>query len=190
MKDLPELTQDYIRSFVMPSHGDLAKVQAMLADDPRLLDVMYEDWQETPLGAASHVGNRPIAEFLLAQGAKMTIYAAAMLGRQVNVATFLEAEPQLINSGGAHNISLLFHAALSGDLSLLDFLVDKGNTQKGDDVLPIAARRGDLALAQWLLDHGAGVTARNFQDKTALQIAEEGKEEAVAALLRDYGATE
>ncbi|MCB8945635.1 MAG: ankyrin repeat domain-containing protein [Ardenticatenaceae bacterium] len=188
MNDLPELTQEYVRSFVMPAHGDLAKVQAMLADDPRLLDVMYEEWGETALGAASHVGNRPIAEYLLGQGAQLTIYAAAMLGRQAEVAAFLEADPTLVNSGGAHGISLLFHGALSGDLALLDFLVEKGNTQKAEGALHVAAARGDVALARWLLEHGADVTGRNFQEKTALEVAEANEQGAVAALLRDYGA--
>jgi ankyrin repeat protein len=188
MSDLPELTQEYIRSFVIPGHGDLAKVKTMLAQDPRLLDAMYEEWGETALGAASHVGSRPVAEYLLSQGAKLTIYAAAMLGRQADVAAFLADDPTLINSGGAHNIPLLFHAALSGELSLLEFLVEKGNTQEADEALHIAAARGDLALAEWFLARGADVTARNFQNMTPLQVAEASEQEEVAALIRQHGA--
>jgi ankyrin repeat protein len=189
MSDLPELTQDYIRSFVIPGHGDLAKVKVMLAEDPRLLDAMYEEWGETALGAASHVGNRPIAEYLLAQGAKLTIYAAAMLGRQEDVAAFLAEDPALINSGGAHGIPLLFHAALSGDVSLLEFLVERGNTQEVDEALHIAAASGDVPLAQWFLVRNADVTALNFQNMTPLQVAEANEQAEFAALLRQNGAT-
>jgi ankyrin repeat protein len=189
MSDLPELTQDYIRSFVIPGHGDLAKVKVMLAEDPRLLDAMYEEWGETALGAASHVGNRPIAEYLLAQGAKLTIYAAAMLGRQEDVAAFLAEDPALINSGGAHGIPLLFHAALSGDVSLLEFLVERGNTQEADEALHIAAASGDVPLAQWFLARNADVTALNFQNMTPLQVAEANEQAEIAALLRQHGAT-
>jgi ankyrin repeat protein len=172
----------------MPAHGNLAKVKEMLLADPRLLDAMYEPWGETALGAASHVGNRPIAEYLLEQGAKLTIYTAAMLGTQEDVAAFLANDPDLINSGGAHNIPLMFHAALSGDLTLMQFLAEKGNTQTADNALHIAANRGDTAMTQWLLDRGADVNTKNFQDMTPLQIAETKEQAEVAALLRNYGA--
>jgi ankyrin repeat protein len=188
MSNLPELTQEYIQTFVMPAHGNLAKVKEMLLADPRLLDAMYEPWGETALGAASHVGNRPIAEYLLEQGAKLTIYTAAMLGTQDDVAAFLANDPDLINSGGAHNIPLMFHAALSGDLALMQFLAEKGNTQTADNALHIAANRGDTAMTQWLLDRGADVNTKNFQDMTPLQIAETKEQAEVAALLRNYGA--
>jgi ankyrin repeat protein len=111
-----------------------------------------------------------------------------MLGRQADVAAFLADDPTLINSGGAHNIPLLFHAALSGELSLLEFLVEKGNTQEADEALHIAAARGDLALAEWFLARGADVTARNFQNMTPLQVAEASEQEEVAALIRQHGA--
>jgi hypothetical protein len=38
----------------------------------------FGDW-ETPLGAASHMGRRDIAEVLLARGARPTIFSAAMM---------------------------------------------------------------------------------------------------------------
>jgi ankyrin repeat protein len=190
MSNLPELTQEYIQTFVMPAHGNLAKVKEMLLADPRLLDAMYEPWGETAVGAASHVGNRPIAEDLLEQGAKLTIYTAAMLGTQDDVAAFLANDPDLINSGGAHNIPLMFHAALSGDLALMQFLAEKGNTQTADNALHIAANRGDTAMTQWLLDRGADVNTKNFQDMTPLQIAAAQEQAEVAALLRNYGATD
>jgi hypothetical protein len=85
---------------------------------------------------------------------------------------------------------LLFHAALSGDISLLEFLVEQGNTQAASEALHLAAARGDMALAEWFLARGADVTTRNFQNRTALQVAEASGQEEVAALLRQYGATE
>lgn len=183
-----ELTQEEIRPFVMVSHGDLEAVKQMLADDPRLLNTMYEEWQETPLGAASHVGNRPIAEFLLAQGAPLTIYTAAMLGRTADVVQFLEDDASLINSGGAHNISLLFHAALSGDLALLKLLVERGNTQSADQPLLVAVGRGDGQMASWLLARGADVAVTDFKQRTPLAIAEANADATMIALLKEYGA--
>ena len=50
---------------VIAAHSNLARVKELLAEDPTLLHTMYEPWKEDPIGAASHVGNRPIAEYLL-----------------------------------------------------------------------------------------------------------------------------
>ena len=36
----------------------------VLAENPALLNAKYEEWNETGLGAASHVGNRQIAEYM------------------------------------------------------------------------------------------------------------------------------
>jgi ankyrin repeat protein len=47
-----------------------------------------------------------------------------------------------------------------------------------------------MALAEWFLARGADVTTRNFQNRTALQVAEASGQEEAAALLRQYGATE
>ena len=179
------LTQEQIRTFILPAHGNLEIVKQMLADEPRFLDACYEEWNETGLGAASHVGNRPIAEFLLEQGAELTIYAAAMLGRRDDVAQFLDDDPALINSGGAHNISLLFHAAMSGDVEMVKMLVERGNTQSPDQPLLGAVSYGRLDMAKWLLDRGANTTATNFQNKTALDIAKEREDEALIELLSD-----
>ena len=48
------------------------------------------DWQ-TGLGAASHVGRKDIALFPLEHGARMDIFAAAMLGQVEIVSTILAA---------------------------------------------------------------------------------------------------
>jgi ankyrin repeat protein len=84
----------------------------------------------------------------------------------------------------------MFHAALSGDLALMQFLAEKGNTQTADNALHIAANRGDTAMTQWLLARGADVNTKNFQDMTPLQIAAAQEQAEVAALLRNYGATD
>jgi uncharacterized protein len=55
---------DMIREFIIAAHSDLAKVQAMLAENPDLLRSSFE-WRpgdvEDGLQAASHMGNREIA---------------------------------------------------------------------------------------------------------------------------------
>lgn len=177
------LTQEQIRNFVLPAHGNLAVVQQMLAEEPRLLNEKYVEFDETALEAASHVGNRPIAEFLLAQGAPMNLYTAAMLGLEDEVAAFLDESPELVNGNGVHGISLLFHAALSGNVALAELLAERGNTQSPDQPLLAAVMYGRLPMAQWLLNRGANKAATNFRNQTALDIAQQNEDQALIDLL-------
>src|SRR5262245_47027 len=90
-QELPSLASNFpshdsalVRDFVGASHGNVARVKELLQGRPALAksawDWGYGDW-ETALGAASHVGNREIAELLIATGAPVTIFSAAMLGQ-------------------------------------------------------------------------------------------------------------
>lgn len=181
--DQEPLTQEQIRSFVLPAHGNLEVVQQLLAEEPRLLNEKYVEFDETALEAASHVGSRPITEFLLAQGAPMNIYTAAMLGLKEEVAAYLDESPELVNGNGVHGISLLYHAALSGNVALVEMLAERGNTQSPDMPLLGAVGYGRYDMVQWLLNRSADTTITNFQNKTALQIAQDRQDEALIALL-------
>src|SRR5436305_7338973 len=105
-----QLTPEIIREFVIASHFNFDKVRTMFANTPALLTVQHqwgENDYEDGLGAASHVGNRPIATFFLEQGVPLSIFAAAMLGRTADVAAFLQADPVQANAHGAHHIPIL-----------------------------------------------------------------------------------
>jgi ankyrin repeat protein len=177
------LTQEQIRNFVLPAHGNLAVVKQLLAEEPRLLNEKYVEFDETALEAASHVGNRPIAEFLLAQGAPMNIYTAAMFGLKEEVAAYLDQSPELVNGLGVHGISLLYHAALSGNVELVEMLMARGNEQSPDMPLLGAVGYGRMEMAKWLLARGADTTVTNFQNKTALDIAQMRDDQALISLL-------
>ena len=176
---------------VLVSHNDLARVKELLAEDPSLLNVMYEPWQETPLGAASHVGNREIAEYLLDQGAPMTVCTAAMLGRKDAVRAFLDEDVELANATGAHGISLLYHTAMSGDTSIADLLVARGGgTEAAGHALHGAIQFGRTDMVAWLLNHTEDVNSENFQGKTPLAVALELGHNEIADLLRANGGVE
>src|SRR5690606_33725007 len=100
-------------------------------EKPVLLSLSYE-WQpgdtESALQAAAHVGSRAVAEYLLEQGATLDICTAAMLGWRDEVERFLQHDPAAINRHGAHGIPLLTHAALSGDVALVESLYRRGAT--------------------------------------------------------------
>jgi hypothetical protein len=114
----PAIEGSLVREFVVAAHGDLDKTKALLAERPALLNATW-DWGggdfETGLGGASHMGNRAIAEFLISQGARMDIFAAAMLGELEIVRAMASAFPGIENSKGPHSIPLLEHARKGGE---------------------------------------------------------------------------
>ena len=111
------LAADVVRAFVIAGHGDLDKVKATLAETPEVVNATW-DWGggdfETALGGAAHVGQREIALYLLAHGARFDLYAAAMLGQLDAVKVVLEANPAARFTPGAHGIPLMAHALRGG----------------------------------------------------------------------------
>jgi hypothetical protein len=115
----PEALQaELVREMVAKAHGDLARVRELLALEPRLVNAAWDwgggDW-ETPLGAAAHTGRRDIAEALLDAGARIDLFAAAMLGKLDVVRATLEAFPEALRVAGPHGIPLIAHAKAGGD---------------------------------------------------------------------------
>jgi ankyrin repeat protein len=187
------LPNEQVRDFVIAAHGDLQKVKDMLAADPALLHITYawaEYDTETAIQAAAHVGDAAIARYLLEQGAALEICTAAMLGRRAEVERLLDEDPGRVAATGAHGISLLAHAALSGDATLVENLYERGARAGVSLALHNAVAGGHLEVARWLLENTFPELGwQNYAGKTALEVAEEGGNEALAALLREHGAS-
>jgi hypothetical protein len=113
----PQQDPAIVREMVGVSHGQAARVRELVGRQPALanaaIDWGFGDW-ETALGAASHVGNREIAEFLLANGARPSIFSAAMLGQLDVVKAFITASPGIQRVPGPHHITLMAHARAGG----------------------------------------------------------------------------
>ncbi|MBY0506285.1 MAG: hypothetical protein K2X03_20370 [Bryobacteraceae bacterium] len=109
----PEL----VRETVTVAHGNFRRLKELVDARPALaraaVDWGFGDWEDA-LGAASHVGNREIAEYLIANGARPTLFSAAMLGQLETVKAFLLAQPGAQKIPGPHSISLLAHAKAGG----------------------------------------------------------------------------
>ena len=107
-----------VQEMVAHAHGDLARVCELLAAAPKLVHAAWDwgggDW-ETPLGAAAHMGRRDIALALLDAGARLDLFAAAMLGKLELVRAALEAFPDALYVPGPHGIPLLAHAKAGGE---------------------------------------------------------------------------
>ena len=119
-KKKESLDRTAVHKFVRVAHSDLDMVKQMLAEEPGLVNATH-DWGggdfETGLGAASHVGNRQIASFLIDNGARPNIFTFAMLGNTAIVKAMLTALPELLNTPGPHGIPLIVHAKKGGTKS-------------------------------------------------------------------------
>ena len=120
------------REIVAVSHGNVARVRELLSGCPALAkaswDWGYGDW-ETTLGAASHVGNREIADILLKAGAPPTIFSAAMLGQLTVVQAMIAASPGIQRTRGPHGIPLLDHAKFGGAAEVVKYLETVGDAE-------------------------------------------------------------
>ena len=118
MDTKPALDSKLVEEFVGVSHGNFERVKELLTQEPALINATW-DWGggdfETALGAASHMGNKAIANFLLENGARIDIFAAAMLGKLDIVKAALTAYPDAIDIPGPHGIPLLDHAEVGGE---------------------------------------------------------------------------
>jgi hypothetical protein len=130
-----------VKEVVTVSHGNLVGVRELVEKQPALarasIDWGFGDW-ETCIDAASHVGNKPIADFLLANGARPTIFSAAMMGQLDVVKAFVAARPGVQKTYGPHGITLMAHARVGGAdaAPVVRYLTTLGDA---DNPLPSAA---------------------------------------------------
>ena len=114
----PTQDPDLVREMVSASHGNVKRVKELVDRRPTLAGAAWDwgfgDW-ENALGAASHVGHREIAEYLIAHGARPTIFSATMLGQLDVVKAFVAAAPGVQRIPGPHGITLFAHAKNGGD---------------------------------------------------------------------------
>lgn len=107
-----------VEAFVANAHGDIDAVRALLAEEPELVNAAWDwgggDW-ETGLGAAAHMGRRQIALLLLEHGARLDLFAAAMLGYFDIVSAVLADFPAMRDAAGPHGIPLVEHARAGGE---------------------------------------------------------------------------
>ena len=133
-----------VREMVIASHGNIARVKELVGRSPALvnasIDWGYGDWEDA-LGAASHVGNRELADFLLANGARPSIFSAAMLGQLDVVKALIVARPGIEAVHGPHSITLLKHAMAGGAGSqpVVDYLTTLPGTDRRPATQPITA---------------------------------------------------
>ena len=156
----PVQPAEIVREMVTVSHFDLKRVKELVESRASLAKACWDwgfgDW-ESAIGAASHVGNRAIAEFLISKGARPSLFSAAMLGQVDVVKAFVAAQPGIQKIRGPHGITLLAHAKNggAGAKNVYDFLQSLGDAD-GEPEVPITDEEKTKLLGTYIF--GIGVT--------------------------------
>ena len=127
----PNIDPEIVSSIVGSSQSNLEKVKSLVDPRPELARAVWEwrfgDW-ESAIGAASHVGRRDIALYLMEKGARPTMFTFAMLGAYEVVKSMVEYAPGIQQTMGPHGISLLQHAKAGSRMQ------DDMTTKEKDDL--------------------------------------------------------
>ena len=104
----PALDADRVRAFVVAGTATWKPCARRWRTSRGCVNACWDwgggDW-ETALGGASHMGEREIALFLLERGARLDVFAAAMLGNVGVVRALLDARPELRDARAARDPS-------------------------------------------------------------------------------------
>jgi cytohesin len=162
----PVAHSEFMRAVVQ---GDLAKVQALLKDNPGLV-LSADERDMTPLHWAAISGHKDVAELLLAHGADVSARSS-----------FSDAPLDEAVRGGHKEVVelLLAHGA---DINAKDGF--------GDTPLHEAAEHDFKDMAELLLAHGADVNAENNAHRTPLREVEGKGYKDVEELLRQHGGSD
>ena len=156
----PSHPPELAREIVLVSHFSLKRVQELVSGRPALARAAWDwgfgDW-ESALGAASHMGNQPIAEYLISRGARPSIFSATMLGQLEVVKAFVAAQPGIQRIQGPHSIPLLAHARVGGEASrsVLEFLQSLEGADQ-DRPLPLSAEEAAALTGTYVFGPVAG----------------------------------
>jgi hypothetical protein len=108
----PAIPLDQVRELVGNSHFNLEWIKELVNARPELARASWDwgfgDW-ESAIDAASHVGRKDIADYLISKGAMPTIFTFAMLGDYDTVKGMITAYPGIQKNYGPHGITLLQH---------------------------------------------------------------------------------
>jgi len=150
----PTQPPELAREMVTVSHYNLNRVKELIDARPSLARAAWDwgfgDW-ETALGAASHMGNRPIAQYLISKGARPSLFSSAMLGHLEVVKAFVAAQPGVQRIRGPHSISLLAHAKAGGEESrpVFEFLQSLGDADS-DALIPLPENEAEAIRGSYV----------------------------------------
>ena len=159
-EQFPAYPPTLAREVVLVSHFDLNRVKELVEPRPSLARASWDwgfgDWEDA-LGAASHTGNRGIAEYLISRGARPSLFSSAMLGHLEVVKAITAAQPGAQRIRGPHGITLLAHAKVGGETArpVFEFLQSLGDAG-ADPLVPLSDSDAESIKGTYVF--GADVT--------------------------------
>jgi hypothetical protein len=180
--DFPAHEPELVQEVVLVAHVQTARLKELVGRRPALAKVSFDwgfgDW-ETPIDAASHIGNREAAEFLIANGARATIFSAAMLGQLDTVKAFITALPGIQRTPGPHSITLLRHAMAGGPKAqaVVEYLKTVEGADERPADKPLTAEEAKRLVGAYV--YGTIAISSRFEvtanDKNQIAIARPGR---------------
>ena len=175
-------------------NGDLAAVQAALADNPALLDATNEAGQSSFL-LAKYYRQGAVADYLLSHHPKLDVFGNCVAGRTEEALAEIDRAPDLLAAHNSDGWTPLHLAAFFGQIELAKALLNRGaaiearsTNAMGNTPLHAAAAGAHLPLVMLLLEQGADANARQHGGWTALHAAAQTGNRAMAETLLVHGA--
>jgi ankyrin repeat protein len=180
--------QDHVKK------GDLAGVQAALAEDPSLLDATNASGQSALL-LAKYYRQEHVADYLLGLGPRLDVFNGAAAGRLSEAMQQIDNDPALLEAHSTDGWTPLHLAAFFGHAPLVDALLGRGakidsrSTNAMENTpLHAAAAGGHTEIVERLLKGGADPGAIQHGGWTALHSAAQNGNRAMVEVLIAHGA--
>ena len=174
--------------------GDADKVRSLLAADSALLGSKDERGLD-PYVAAKYAGKNAVAAMLLEQGVELDLFAACMAGSEGRVDELLNGQSGLVNSYSSDGWTPLHLACFFGQPAMAEALIARGasvdaRSRNAMQNTPLHAAAGGRCrdAVRALIEHGAGVNARQEGGWTALHAAAQNGDVDMVQLLIAAGA--
>lgn len=170
--EFPRTDYKLIQEMVGVCHTNETRVRELVDLKPELVHAAW-DWgfgdTETALGAAAHTGRRNIAEFLLQHGARIDIFAAAMLGMTDAVKAMVTAMPGIQKALGPHGITLMAHAKAGGETAkeTVAYLESLGDADRAIPTHSLSPEQQDVYLGKYPFGDGP-------EDRVVVKLSQSG----------------
>jgi ankyrin repeat protein len=172
-----------------------ADAERLIAAAPGILN--DDDWGDGILAGPANAGDHEVLEFLIRLGARVppvSKWAPYYHFKHERTAAFLLEHGMAANHMNWHRLTLLHHMAAEAELGKARLLLDHGASIDAIDEeyrstpLGLSARRGQLAMVEFLLTRSADVHRGGMPWATPLAWARKKGHDAVADRLRAAGA--